>query len=123
MPLEAAEHHYREDHTHPEDDRPKNVALNVGIKRPNQLSELLSWTSWSASGGIRFSMPPSARRLSVSGCYGGTSKAQSGSVRTSRKVWNAVRYSRTFPRASAGILIETSAPHQGEARDIHTKPD
>jgi len=39
MPLEAAEHHYREDHTHPEDDRPKNVALNVGIKRPNQLAD------------------------------------------------------------------------------------
>src|SRR5882757_4594040 len=39
MPLETAEHHYREDHTHTEDDRPKNVAWNVGIERPDEPSE------------------------------------------------------------------------------------
>jgi hypothetical protein len=35
MALEAAEHHWREDRTHPEDDRPKNVARNLGINRPD----------------------------------------------------------------------------------------
>jgi hypothetical protein len=39
MPLETAEHHYREDHPHADDDRPKNVACNVGIKRSNEPSE------------------------------------------------------------------------------------
>ena len=39
MPLEAAEHQYREDRTYPDDDRPENVARNVGIKRPNEPSE------------------------------------------------------------------------------------
>ena len=69
MPLEAAEHHYREDHTHPEDDRPKNVALNVGIKRPNQLSDVCSLGPRGVPRVVSVSAwPPSARRLSVSGC-------------------------------------------------------
>jgi hypothetical protein len=32
---EATEHRLLEDHTHPEENRPKNVTRNFGIKRPD----------------------------------------------------------------------------------------
>ena len=82
-PLEAAEHQFLEDHTLPENDRPKNVARNFGVKRPDYPSDAcslgLSWSTWAVSVSA---WPPPPRR--PNGRYNRNKlKAHSGSLRMS----------------------------------------